>query len=275
MLNSLPPPASYQALKSGAYLIAQLALLLVLIDSASAFAQSEPRSGELRLGQVTQIQARGCMVAFDIRVLNAPKGMLNVTLATPAQYEAADATYPRWLAGASLETRQIQGRTDRIHLCSTLPANNPLLELILRVKSPASVIQRNLRLVIDPLPGSCSEMLVEPSPAQLVQPNVQTYPQPDTGKVIQKKLASKPKKSRTSQPQPSVANEPVVPTGAQVTEPMLAPAAPAAPVAAAPAELAPIETVAAQVPNRPQIVIPWWQAWLDIVFVNATALPAR
>ena len=190
-----PPPvsnqSSYQALKSGAYLIAQLALILILIDSALAFAQSEPRSGEVRLGQVNQIQARGCVVAFDIRVLNAPKGALNVTLASPTQYEAAEATYPRWLAGTQIETRQIQGRTDRIHLCSTKPADNPLLELILRLKSSSGTVQKNVMLVIDPLPGSRGELLAEESPAPQVQPTVQANPMPDAGKVTQKNLASK------------------------------------------------------------------------------------
>lgn len=256
MLNTTPQPARGQAIKSGLVLIAQLALLLVLIDSASAFAQSEPRSGELRLGQVSQIQARGCVVALDIRVLNGPKGALNVTLASPAQYEAADATYPRWLAGAAIETRQIQGRTDRIHLCATHPADNPLLELILRLKSPAGAVQRNVMLVIDQLPGTNGELLADERPAPLVQPTVQTYAAPEIRTLTQKNLVSKPKKSGTPKPQPSVATEPAAPISAQVTEPMLAPAAPVTP----------------PVLVRQPIATPWWQAWLDRAFMNSNLL---
>jgi hypothetical protein len=270
VLKSVPLPASnqvsYQALKSGAYLIAQLALLLMLFDSALAFAQSEPRLGEIKLGQVNQIQARGCVVAFDIRVLNAPKGTLNVALASPAQYETADATFPRWLAGANIETRQIQGRTDRIHLCSTQPADNPLLELILRLKTSAGSVQRNVMLVIDPLPGSRGELMAEPPPAPLVQPTVQTYALPEAGKLTQKNLVSKPKKTGTAQPQPSVANEPAAPISAQVTEPTLAPATPVEPAAA---EATPAEAALPTMPNRPPMVAPWWQTWLDLIFVNA------
>ena len=269
MLNTPPQPVRGQAIKSGLVLIAQLALLLVLIDSAAAFAQSEPRSGEIRLGQVTQIQARGCVVAFDIRVLNAPKGTLNVTLATAAQYEAAEATYPRWLAGASIETRQIQGRTDRIHLCATRPADNPLLELILRLKSPAGTVQRNLMLLVDPLPGSRGELLAEENSAAPVQPTVQTYALPETNQVSQKNLTSKPKKSSVSKPQPSVATEPAAPTRTHLTDPTLAPAEP---VAVAPVETATVEAVVPPVLVRQPIATPWWQVWLDRAFVNADQL---
>ena len=256
MLNTPPQPVRGQAIKSGLVLIAQLALLLVLIDSAAAFAQSEPRSGEIRLGQVTQIQARGCVVTFDIRVLNAPKGTLNVTLATAAQYEAAEASYPRWLAGASIETRQIQGRTDRIHLCASHPADNPLLELILRLKTPTGAVQRNVMLVIDQLPGTNGELLADERPAPLDQPTVQTYAAPETSTLSQKNLVSKPKKTGTPKPQPSVVTEPAAPTSAPVTEPTLAPATPVTP---------PVLV------SQP-IATPWWQAWLDRAFVNADLL---